>query len=50
MASLDMGSVTCLKAVMTQLKEQHPRKIIMAPDMEPKVLFFNCKIFAFSKI
>ena len=37
MASLDMGTVTSLRAVMAQLKEQHPSRIIMAPDMEAKV-------------
>jgi hypothetical protein len=37
-ASLDVGSITNLKSVMAQLKEQHPAELIMAPHMSEKVL------------
>lgn len=36
-----MGTVTSLKAVLDQLKAQHPNEIIMAPNMDEKVCWLN---------
>merc|ERR1719319_785075 len=35
-ASLNMGTVTSLRAVLDQLKAQHPDEIIMAPNLDEK--------------
>jgi hypothetical protein len=41
-ASLDVGSITNLKSVMAQLKEQHPDELLMAPHMGEKVSICIC--------
>lgn len=41
-ASLDMSTVTNLKLVMQQLKDQHTDEVIMAPNLSDKVRKILC--------
>ena len=35
--TLDMGNITNLRCVMTQLKTQFPKQVVIAPNLDPKV-------------